>query len=131
MRTRRPWTASDTLGSESPDCPPPSWTRTAADSRLTLVLASAVVVSVVFWHHRTLHCAGHNYQRNIRQAVLYDYMKRDEFLDDGPPPADSQPPISACRIARPPSALLLLTAGGGVVRSVAGLERGAALDRRG
>ena len=86
---------------------------------------------MVFWHHRTLHCAGHNYQRNIRQAVLYDYIKRDEFLDDGPPPADSQPPISACRIARPSSALLLLTAGGGVVRSVAGLERGAALDRRG
>ena len=41
-----------------------------------------------------MHCAGHNYQRNIRQAVLYDYIKRDEFLDDGPPPADSQPPTT-------------------------------------
>ena len=63
--------------------------------------------SVVFWHHRTMHCAGHNYQRNIRQAVLYDYIKRDEFLHDGAPPADSQQPISLSH-ARP-SVLLLLT----------------------
>jgi len=35
-----------------------------------------------------MHCAGHNYQLNIRQAVLYDYIKRAELLDDGPPPAD-------------------------------------------
>jgi hypothetical protein len=35
-----------------------------------------------------MHCAGHNYQSNIRQAVLYDYIKSEKHLDDGPPPED-------------------------------------------
>ena len=35
-----------------------------------------------------MHCAGHNYQSNIRQAVLYDYIKNEEHLVDGPPPED-------------------------------------------
>ena len=44
---------------------------------------------VVFWHHRTAHMAGHNYTDVIRQAVLYDFSKRD--LDEArlrPPQAD-------------------------------------------
>ena len=45
-------------------------------------------VSVVLWHHRTAHMAGQNYSKGIRQAVLYDYIKKPEFYDDGPPPAD-------------------------------------------
>lgn len=32
---------------------------------------------VVFWHHRLGHSAGHNRSRQIRQAVLYDFKKRD------------------------------------------------------
>ncbi|MDE0025176.1 MAG: phytanoyl-CoA dioxygenase family protein, partial [Spirochaetaceae bacterium] len=41
---------------------------------------------VVFWHHRLGHMAGHNYSSRIRQAVLYDYCKRDlEQVQDQPP----------------------------------------------
>eukprot|EP01051_Picozoa_sp_SAG22_P013458 SAG22_NODE_1509_length_4263_cov_194.143612_3_plen_101_part_00 len=43
---------------------------------------------VIFWHHRTAHMAGQNHSGNIRQAVLYDYIKKAEFYDDGPPPSD-------------------------------------------
>ncbi|MDE0449883.1 MAG: phytanoyl-CoA dioxygenase family protein [Spirochaetaceae bacterium] len=44
---------------------------------------------VVFWHHRLGHMAGHNYSSHIRQAVLYDYCKRDlQQVQDQPPPAD-------------------------------------------
>jgi ectoine hydroxylase-related dioxygenase (phytanoyl-CoA dioxygenase family) len=32
---------------------------------------------VVFWHHRLGHSAGHNRSHAIRQAVLYDFKKRD------------------------------------------------------
>ena len=36
-----------------------------------------------------MHCAGHNYQRNIRQAVLYDYLKTDiEQAQQEPPQED-------------------------------------------
>ena len=45
-------------------------------------------LSVVLWHHRTAHMAGQNYSKGIRQAALYDYIKKPEFYDDGPPPAD-------------------------------------------
>lgn len=44
---------------------------------------------VVFWHHRLAHMAGHNYSDVIRQAVLYDFSKKD--LDEArarPPAAD-------------------------------------------
>jgi hypothetical protein len=42
---------------------------------------------VVFWHHRLGHNPGVNYVgHNIRQAVLFDFIK--ENVDDGPPPAD-------------------------------------------
>lgn len=41
---------------------------------------------VVFWHHRLGHMAGHNYSRRIRQAVLYDYRKRDLPEVEGRPP---------------------------------------------
>ena len=41
---------------------------------------------VVFWHHRLGHSAGHNRSRNIRQAVLYDFKKKDlEALQELPP----------------------------------------------
>ena len=44
---------------------------------------------VVFWHHRFAHSAGHNRSRNIRQAVLYDFRRKDlEQLQDIPPHAD-------------------------------------------
>jgi len=44
---------------------------------------------IVFWHHRLGHMAGHNYSDRIRQAVLYDYCKRDlEQVQDQPPAAD-------------------------------------------
>jgi hypothetical protein len=43
---------------------------------------------VILWHHRTAHMAGQNYSRNIRQAVLYDYIKKEEFYDDSAPPED-------------------------------------------
>lgn len=42
--------------------------------------------TVVFWHHRLGHNPGVNYGRNIRQAVLFDFIKKN--VDDGPPPAD-------------------------------------------
>lgn len=43
--------------------------------------------TVVFWHHRLGHNPGINYVgHNIRQAVLFDFIK--ENVDDGPPPAD-------------------------------------------
>jgi Phytanoyl-CoA dioxygenase (PhyH) len=32
---------------------------------------------VVFWHHRLGHSAGHNRSNRLRQAVLYDFSKRD------------------------------------------------------
>lgn len=44
---------------------------------------------VVFWHHRIGHSAGHNRTRQIRQAVLYDFKKRDlEETQDQPPGDD-------------------------------------------
>ena len=44
---------------------------------------------VVFWHHRLGHMAGHNYSSRIRQAVLFDFCKRDlEAVREQPPPAD-------------------------------------------
>lgn len=44
---------------------------------------------VVFWHHRLGHSAGHNRSRQIRQAVLYDFKKRDlEETQDQPPGDD-------------------------------------------
>ena len=41
---------------------------------------------IVFWHHRLGHMAGHNYSGVIRQAVLYDYRKRDLPEVQGQPP---------------------------------------------
>jgi hypothetical protein len=32
---------------------------------------------VVFWHHRLGHSGGHNRSKQIRQAVLYDFLKTD------------------------------------------------------
>lgn len=32
---------------------------------------------VIFWHHRLGHSAGHNRSWRIRQAVLYDYKRKD------------------------------------------------------
>ena len=38
--------------------------------------------------HRTAHMAGQNYSKLIRQAVLFDYIKKPQYYDDGPPPDD-------------------------------------------
>jgi hypothetical protein len=44
---------------------------------------------IVFWHHRIGHMAGHNYSRQIRQAVLYDFRKIDlEETQEEPPCED-------------------------------------------
>jgi hypothetical protein len=43
---------------------------------------------VVFWHHRLGHMAAHNYTRHIRQAVLYDFRKKDLALRQQEPPAE-------------------------------------------
>ena len=32
---------------------------------------------IIFWHHRLGHMAGHNFSDKIRQAILYDFCKRD------------------------------------------------------
>jgi hypothetical protein len=38
---------------------------------------------VVWWHHRILHWPIHNTSESIRQAVIYDYVKRPEACPDG------------------------------------------------
>jgi ectoine hydroxylase-related dioxygenase (phytanoyl-CoA dioxygenase family) len=43
---------------------------------------------VVFWHHRLGHMAAHNHTRRIRQAVLYDFRKKDLVDKQNEPPAD-------------------------------------------
>ena len=44
---------------------------------------------IVFWHHRLGHMAGHNYSDRIRQAVLYDFRRRDlADIEDEPPSQD-------------------------------------------
>ncbi len=43
---------------------------------------------VVFWHHRLGHMASHNYSRRIRQAVLYDFSKKDLETTQSEAPAD-------------------------------------------
>ncbi len=44
---------------------------------------------IVFWHHRLAHAARHNRSRQIRQAVLYDFRKKDiEITADEPPQED-------------------------------------------
>ena len=41
---------------------------------------------IVFWHHRIGHSAGHNRSSNIRQAVLYDFKRKnlDYLLETKP-----------------------------------------------
>ena len=41
---------------------------------------------IVFWHHRIGHAAGHNYSCQIRQAVLYDFRKKDieQTMEESP-----------------------------------------------
>jgi len=41
---------------------------------------------VVFWHHRIGHSAGHNRTRRIRQAILYDFRRKnlDDLLETPP-----------------------------------------------
>lgn len=41
---------------------------------------------VIFWHHRLGHSAGHNRSCQIRQAVLYDFKKKDLDQTAGQPP---------------------------------------------
>lgn len=44
---------------------------------------------VIFWHHRLGHMAGQNYSKQIRQAVLSDFCKKDiEFVKNQPPCLD-------------------------------------------
>ena len=40
---------------------------------------------ILFWHHRIGHMGGHNRSRQIRQAVLYDFVKKEiEQTQDEP-----------------------------------------------
>ena len=41
---------------------------------------------IIFWHHRIGHAAGHNYSCQIRQAVLYDFRKKDieQTMEESP-----------------------------------------------
>ena len=44
---------------------------------------------IVFWHHRIGHAAGQNFSNQIRQAVLYDFCKKDlEQTQEEPPCED-------------------------------------------
>jgi len=44
---------------------------------------------IVFWHHRLAHSRGHNSSCQIRQAVLYDFRKKDiERTAEEPPQED-------------------------------------------
>ena len=43
---------------------------------------------VVLFHHRIAHMAGHNYTNKIRQAVLYDFKKKDLDESRTKPPQD-------------------------------------------
>lgn len=44
---------------------------------------------IVFWHHRLGHSAGHNRSANIRQAVLYDFKRKDLEGRLGTPPQEN------------------------------------------
>lgn len=39
---------------------------------------------IVFWHHRIGHSVGHNRSMRIRQAVLYDFRKKDLNEEERP-----------------------------------------------
>ena len=43
---------------------------------------------VIFWHHRLAHSAGHNRTERIRQAVLFDYKRKDLDEKLETPPQD-------------------------------------------
>ena len=45
--------------------------------------------TVVFWHGRLGHEAGPNYGSKIRQAILYDFSRKDMNERDTAPPSDS------------------------------------------
>ena len=57
---------------------------------------------IVFWHHRLGHSAGHNRSRQIRQAVLYDFARKDIGETDGPPPKDMWRDWPGIRALTPP-----------------------------
>ena len=44
--------------------------------------------TIIFWHHRLAHMAGHNYTNKIRQAVLYDFSRTDLDTCRLDPPQD-------------------------------------------
>lgn len=39
---------------------------------------------IVFWHHRIGHSVGHNRSNRIRQAVLYDFKRKNLNVDEPP-----------------------------------------------
>ena len=43
---------------------------------------------VIFWHHRMGHMASHNYSRQIRKAILYDFILNDMPQLQEQPPGD-------------------------------------------
>ena len=44
---------------------------------------------IVLWHHRLAHMAGHNYSDKIRQAILYDFTKKDLDQSRAKPPQEN------------------------------------------
>ena len=70
------------------------WTDTVGSPAYTAAIAELKKVepvdchgpkgTVVFWHHRLGHDAGHNVSKNIRMAILHDFTKK--VIDDTKPP---------------------------------------------
>ena len=62
--------------------------RTAFNQR-TPVDTHGQAGDIVFWHHRLGHMASPNTSRQLRQAVLYDFLKQDiEQTQQEPPQKD-------------------------------------------
>ena len=60
--------------------------REAIDKKGGFVDCHGKAGDIVFWHHRIGHSVGRNRSNRIRQAVLYDFKKKDINLDE--PPCD-------------------------------------------
>ena len=51
-------------------------------------LRAGAAGDVVLWHHRIGHMASHNYSRQIRKAILCDYVLKDVDVLEEEPPGD-------------------------------------------
>jgi hypothetical protein len=58
-----------------------------AQNRRRCVDCHGAAGDVIFWHHRLGHLASQNFTHQIRQAVLYDFRKKDMEQTQEMPPA--------------------------------------------